>query len=222
MPTSYTQRFSEGYIVPSRPGARRLPVGLVASTTYAAGTVLGEVTATPGTMGPYAEGNTDGTQIPKGILREPCVTDASGNITEGGQSGGNEWGTTEKAATMYISGYFFVNELTGLDSNAVGILGFLVSGSVGAAVTGTAQAGTGTSITLAAGASATNSAYVGQQITVVTANGAEVGWITAYNGATKVATVAFTGASAWQTTPTSTSTYSIAPAGVGELCVAGG
>ena len=43
-------------------------IKLTASTTYAAGTILGEVTATPGTYKTYASGNSDGSQYPKCIL----------------------------------------------------------------------------------------------------------------------------------------------------------
>lgn len=60
----------------------------------------------------------------------------------------------------------------------------------GAAVTGTATAGAANTITLAAGASATDDAYVGQVITITSGTGnGHVGLITDYVGSTKVATV---------------------------------
>jgi len=58
------------------------------------------------------------------------------------------------------------------------------------AVTGTATAGAANSITLAAGASATDDAYIGQIITITSGTGSgHVGMITDYVGSTKVATV---------------------------------
>lgn len=98
-------------------------VNLAASTTYAKGTVLGELTATPGTFKPYASGNSDGSQIPKCVLTYACTTDASGNISWIG-----EFAQTTKAVPAYFRGYFKTAELTGLDANAITILGNLVSG----------------------------------------------------------------------------------------------
>lgn len=76
-----------------------------------------------------------------------------------------------------------------------------------AAVTGTAQAGAASTITLAAGASAVNDAYKGMPITITAGTGAnqEARVITAYNGTTKVATV-FPN---FAVTPDGTSQYSI-------------
>lgn len=70
---------------------------------------------------------------------------------------------------------------------------------------GTAQAGSGTTITLAAGASATDDIYNAYTITITGGTGiGEVQTITDYNGTTKVATVA-----SWGTNPDSTSTYTV-------------
>ena len=97
--------------------AREMSVNLVASTTYAKGTVLGEVAATPGLFGPYVAGHTDGTQNPKAILEYACVTDGSGNISLPG-----EWTGSSPAAPVYIGGYFRAEELTGMDTAGLGIL----------------------------------------------------------------------------------------------------
>ncbi len=77
-------------------------------------------------------------------------------------------------------------------------------------VTGTAQGGTSTTITLHSGASATDDAYKG--MIIVPTNNTPTGWtnelphvIIAYNGTTKVATVE----RAFATTPTSSSTFAI-------------
>jgi hypothetical protein len=76
------------------------------------------------------------------------------------------------------------------------------------AVTGTAQAGSAGSITLAAGASASDDAYIGMVISLTGGTGSgSSGVITDYVGSTKVATVQKTTAAF---TPDATSTYSIA------------
>jgi len=80
--------------------------------------------------------------------------------------------------------------------------------TTGSAVTGTAQAGSAGSITLASGASATDDAYVGMIISLTGGTGSgSSGVITDYVGSTKVATVQKTTAAF---TPDGTSTYSIA------------
>lgn len=90
------------------------------SLTLAKGTVLGELTATPGQYKAYASGNVDGSQIPKGILQYSITTDASGNVTMIG-----EHGMTQKHAPMIMpSGCLFkTSELVGMDANAVTKLG---------------------------------------------------------------------------------------------------
>jgi hypothetical protein len=76
---------------------------------------------------------------------------------------------------------------------------------------GTAQAGTATTITLAAGESATDDIFRGDRIVITEGTGAgEHDIITAYNGTTKVATVAET----WVITPDATSVYELTPASV--------
>jgi hypothetical protein len=72
--------------------------------------------------------------------------------------------------------------------------------------TGTAQAGTSTSITLKSSSSSTDDYFNGLYITITGGTGAgQVRIITDYVGSTKVATVD----SAWTTAPNSSSTYSI-------------
>lgn len=78
----------------------------------------------------YASGNTDGSQVPKGILEFPCATDSSGNITLGTSAIGGPFGQTQKAAPMFIKGAFLCTELIGLDQNCVDAgLGRLVEGN---------------------------------------------------------------------------------------------
>jgi hypothetical protein len=76
-----------------------------------------------------------------------------------------------------------------------------------APVTGSAQAGTSTSVTLAAaGSSAVDGAYVGLPISITSGTGSgQTGMIVAYNGTTKVATVA----TPFTTAPAAASGYSI-------------
>lgn len=137
MPTSAQTRYSAAnrlepmYLLGGKAPDEQ-SVSLAASTTYAKGTVLGELTATPGTYKPYASVNTDGSQVPKCILKYACVTDGSGNITLTGTA---EFGQTSKSAPAYFDGAFKTAELTGLDANAVTVLGgHLVSGTVSSGV----------------------------------------------------------------------------------------
>lgn len=92
-------------------------INIVPSQMLARGTVMGELTATPGTFKPYASGNVDGSQIPKGVLQYALTTDGGGNITIA-----NEFGIAQKAAPMYVSGIFKTTDLAGLDANAVAVL----------------------------------------------------------------------------------------------------
>lgn len=84
----------------------------------------------PGVYKAYATGNTDGSQVPKGILEYDCACDASGNITLGTVAQGGQWGQTQKAVPMFIKGTFYTTELIGLDANAVTVLGHLNEGSL--------------------------------------------------------------------------------------------
>jgi hypothetical protein len=106
--------------------------GLTGGTpTITPATTTAGVAGTPGVYGPYASGNTDGSQNPKGILRYACVTDALGVITLGtGGAGVSEWGQTTSNVDMWASGIFRCEDLVGLDANAVTKLGRLMNGTV--------------------------------------------------------------------------------------------
>ena len=114
--------------------ASELPVNLIASTTFAAGTLLGELTATPGTYKAYASGNADGSQVPKVVLRHACVTDASGFITYGdGPAGAGQDGIppASKSTSAYMSGIFKTTDIPNLDAGAVTALAArIVSGNL--------------------------------------------------------------------------------------------
>lgn len=107
-------------------------VALAPSTTYAKGTVLGEITATPGTYKAYASGNVDGSQNPTGLLQYGVTTDASGAGTLMG-----EQGATQKFFPMILpcAAYFKCADLVGLDANAVTKLAaVIVEGTVSAGI----------------------------------------------------------------------------------------
>lgn len=134
MPTAAATTWGAGRVDPIKNpnGANVEVINLKASTTFAAGTLVGEITASPGTYGPYASGNSDGTQLPTHILQYACVTDASSNVTIGGTgAAGGEWGQTRKGAPAYRSGEFSCADLTGLDANVITIKrAILVQGTV--------------------------------------------------------------------------------------------
>jgi hypothetical protein len=135
MPTTPIATWGMGIVVPLKaPDESGMEVlNLKASTTFAAGTIIGEITASPGVYGPYASGNTDGTQNPTHILMMAAVTDASGNITFGsGPAGTSEWGQTSKGAPAWKNGEFSCADIVGLDANAVTKLGRLIQGTVSA------------------------------------------------------------------------------------------
>jgi hypothetical protein len=114
--------------------ALEFAISLKASTSYAKGTVLGEITATPGTFAAYATGNGDGSNTPRCILQYAAVTDASGNITIAG-----EQGMTRKDVPAYFAGTFACADLVGLDAGGVTAAGWrLINGS---ATTGVVRLG---------------------------------------------------------------------------------
>ncbi len=98
----------------------------------------------------------------------------------------------------YGSGWF---DMAGADSQTLTYI----------ANTGTAQAGTATTITLASAASAVDGTYVGMsiQLTSGTGSGDDTKQISSYIGSTKVATIF----GIWATNPDSTSVYKIVNSG---------
>jgi hypothetical protein len=100
--------------------ARQFLVTL-ADGTYAAGTVLGQIT-TGGKFTAYSNAASDGSQTARAILVYGCTV-ASGVITIT-----DEWGRVEAAAPAYVAGTFNTADLTGLDAAAVAELGRLLSG----------------------------------------------------------------------------------------------
>lgn len=82
--------------------------------------------AAGGVWGSYASGNTDGTQVAKGVLEYDLVVDNWGRHLVGG----GEWGVNELTAPVFIQGFYRTADLTGLDANAVANLGRLAMGDV--------------------------------------------------------------------------------------------
>lgn len=119
MPTAPVVTYSNARLDPlANPSAARLDHVNLLPGTYAAGTLIGPVTATPGTWGAYASGNTNGTQVPGRILQYGCVVDGSGNIFQGGQAS-SEFGNSSKSAPAYRGGYFSSADIVGLDAAAL-------------------------------------------------------------------------------------------------------
>lgn len=118
------------------------------------------------------------------------------------QTGGAS-GSVGDCAMWKVSG--LIRNLGGTVS-MIGIPRFEAEQGLTIRETGTAQAGNPFDITLQAGASSDFNVFVGSKIYIISGTGAgQTNEIIAYNGATKVATVA----SAWGTQPDNTSVYRI-------------
>ena len=119
--TTYTGKKLEPAIRPEL--AVTIAVRLPANAVYPKGTVLGEVSATPGLFKAYATGSADGSQIPKAVVPYDVSTDASGNIYFG-TAAVSEFGQFYPSVDVYIAGYFYTADLpqTGIgaiDANAI-------------------------------------------------------------------------------------------------------
>lgn len=105
-----------------------------ATVTYTRGTIMAEFSATSlaGVYAPYAStASTNGLNTPKGILQYTVTVDSNGNVQLAG-----EFGQTQKGCPMWMPGgaIWRIQELSGLDANAVTILGAaVVEGSVASA-----------------------------------------------------------------------------------------
>ena len=103
-------------------------VQLNASVVYPAGTVIAEVTATPGVYGPYATGGAGGLANASLILQYSVATDASGNIFMG-TGAVSEWTQPMAAAPAFRSGYFNCADIIAPDTGWVAKMGRLVQGT---------------------------------------------------------------------------------------------
>ncbi len=136
MPSTFTTSWTATRVDPLyRPDlALAIDIAIPISTTIPKGTVMGELTASPGVFKAYASGNVDGSQVARGILVYTVTSDASGNITIEG-----EFGQTYKTCPVWVKGIFACSDLVGLDAAGLTNMGgALVRGpiTVGAGAVG--------------------------------------------------------------------------------------
>lgn len=201
--------------------------GTTISTSQAVASVAGAVGSVTGSVGSistggiaaasFAAGAIDAAAIASDAITDAkvasdvtiaSVTGAVGSVT--GNVGGNVTGSVGSVATGGIAAASFAAGAI----NAAAIADAAIDRATFAADTGlqtirsnTAQAGSGTTITLDASASAVDNAYKGKRIIVTSGTGSiQDSLCTGYVGSTKVATV-----TGWTsgTNPTSGSTFAI-------------
>lgn len=121
MPTTATNTYVDNKLVPSRHPEEALQerFQLTVSTTITKGQALAILAAT-GKLGIYADAGAGGLGVFRGLAPYGAVADASGNITI---QGGNVEGTTEDTIPLWISGYFFSADVTGVDAAALADVG---------------------------------------------------------------------------------------------------
>jgi hypothetical protein len=121
MPTAAQNTYTDSKLQPSRHPelAFEERFQMTASTTFAKGQAVAIVTAT-GKLGIYADAGAGGLGVMRGVCPYAAVSDASGNITV---MGGNVEGTTLESIPVFIGGYFFTADLTGVDAAGVADMG---------------------------------------------------------------------------------------------------
>ncbi len=97
--------------------AQTISVKLGNSLTLAAGTVLGRKTA-DNKFYAYSDAASDGTEVAVAILQYAIATDSSGNAFFGSAAAA-EFGESVLTVPAYISGDFFIADLTGIDANGL-------------------------------------------------------------------------------------------------------
>jgi hypothetical protein len=117
MPTAPSDTFTGAKVIPyyRADKAQAQSFKFPNSTTVVGGTLVGEITATPGSVKPYASANTDGSQVPIGVCMYDVTVDAAGNHTWGGGT----WGEQYESAPVYTVGQFLTTDLVGLDAAAL-------------------------------------------------------------------------------------------------------
>lgn len=88
----------------------------LANATYAAGTLIGEVSATPGTYKAYASGNVDGSQNPTHVLEYPIIV--SGGVAYLGDTLLGDVGAPLATIPAWRGGVFDIADLVGYDATA--------------------------------------------------------------------------------------------------------
>lgn len=163
-----------------------------------AGTSITTVNANQGTTQPLNFTGTAGSALVKSDIVDIAGAAVSTSTAQLGvnavQAGGTAWGSGAITAASIAAAALTAAKFAA-DTGMVPLR------------SGTAQAGAATTITLDASASATNSFYNNDLIVITGGTGAnQARFISAYVGATKVATVA-----TWATNPDNTSTFAILP-----------
>jgi hypothetical protein len=86
---------------------------------------------TLGTFRDYASGHSDGSQVPVGVAPAAFKTDALGRIVYGNVPNLPPYVEVDKTIPVYVLGFFFTQDLVGLDANAITVgLGKLIKGTV--------------------------------------------------------------------------------------------
>lgn len=118
----YTGQKLEPFECPREAVTESVPFG--ASLTIAKGTVVG-IKTSDGKWYAYANANSDGTEVARGIAQYNFTTDADGNVTIA-----SETGVEYHTAPIYVAGTFRTTELTGLDAAGVTDLGRIIAGAL--------------------------------------------------------------------------------------------
>jgi hypothetical protein len=120
MPTTASRRYTHKAITPKyqERAAVMIQGQLVPSVNYVAGQLMAENAVTPGLYGVYVHLDANYGRW-SGVLQYDCAVDSAGNITLGGQTGGDNMGITDLGAPIFIGGYFDVGDLVGFSANAL-------------------------------------------------------------------------------------------------------
>lgn len=121
MPTTPLNTYVDNKLIPSRDpdGAAQERFQMTPSTTFTKGMAVAIVTAT-GKVGIYADAGAGGLGVFRGLSPYAAVSDASGNITV---QGGNILAGTQDTIPVFIAGYFFSADTSGVDAAALADVG---------------------------------------------------------------------------------------------------
>ena len=105
-----------------------------AAQTDISGASLATGASPPTANTAYTCPNGAGCHVARGLLAYATATDSSGYVTYGTASGGDQWGQTRRTASVYVSGLFACQDLSGLDAKAVADMGRLQTGTTATGV----------------------------------------------------------------------------------------
>lgn len=137
MPTAAFNTFTGKKLVPAINPAQSavMEIKIGASKTLLNGTIMAEVTATPGIFDAYASGGAGGLGVPKGVLMYDVTTDGSGNITN--LSGPFASVPADTNVPMYVKGVFFTTDIVGSPA----IIGTAITDGLGKLLQGSTTTG---------------------------------------------------------------------------------